>query len=430
MGSKLVTIPSKSMIPERDIDKSPILECINLGIQFGGLKAVDDFNLTIGRTEIAGLIGPNGAGKTTVFNLLTKVYQPTHGTILLDGKDTHGMNTMQVNKAGIARTFQNIRLFNAMSVEDNVKTGMENQFSYGMWSGIFRAPKYWKQEKVAHERALELLSIFNMENEANVKAGSLPYGAQRRLEIARALATEPTLLLLDDFFLRRPVDIARLADIVRWMDADRDIVYFNSDVTAAVCDLEVDRYPGYRRLPAGNRYTLNLQAAVWRTAKFAAYWQHKVSPWDWEERCNVLTAAHPRDKFYCVTREDARFLDYGYHGGQWMGICHGQWVESDVVPLFEKEGIEVDFSKRGFIDLENRPASLNKSADRAERYARVRACLGTAYLLPYFVFCRRCNLYSKRNHCAVDEDYFHYLQRKADLQNKTGKKIWFGPMQR
>ena len=198
MGSKLVTIPSKSMIPERDIDKSPILECINLGIQFGGLKAVDDFNLTIGRTEIAGLIGPNGAGKTTVFNLLTKVYQPTHGTILLDGKDTHGMNTMQVNKASIARTFQNIRLFNAMSVEDNVKTGMENQFSYGMWSGIFRAPKYWKQEKVAHERALELLSIFNMADMADMKAGSLPYGAQRRLEIVRALATNPSLLLLDE----------------------------------------------------------------------------------------------------------------------------------------------------------------------------------------------------------------------------------------
>ena len=198
MGSKLVTIPSKSMIPERDIDKSPILECINLGIQFGGLKAVDDFNLTIGRTEIAGLIGPNGAGKTTVFNLLTKVYQPTHGTILLDGKDTHGMNTMQVNKAGIARTFQNIRLFNAMSVEDNVKTGMENQFSYGMWSGIFRAPKYWKQEKVAHERALELLSIFNMADMADMKAGPLPYGAQRRLEIVRALATNPSLLLLDE----------------------------------------------------------------------------------------------------------------------------------------------------------------------------------------------------------------------------------------
>lgn len=196
--AKLVSIPSNSLIPERDIDKSPILECVNLGIQFGGLKAVDDFNLTIGRTEIAGLIGPNGAGKTTVFNLLTKVYQPTSGTILLDGKDTHGMNTMQVNKSGIARTFQNIRLFDAMSVEDNVKTGMENEMTYGMWNGIFRTPKYWKQEKIAHERAMELLSIFNMEDMAAMKAGSLPYGAQRRLEIVRALATNPSLLLLDE----------------------------------------------------------------------------------------------------------------------------------------------------------------------------------------------------------------------------------------
>jgi branched-chain amino acid transport system ATP-binding protein len=196
--SKLVSIPSKSMIPERDLDKSPILECINLGINFGGLKAVDDFNLTIGRTEIAGLIGPNGAGKTTVFNLLTKVYQPTTGTVLLDGKDTHGMNTIQINRAGIARTFQNIRLFGAMSVEDNVKTAMNNQMSYNMWSGIFRLPKYWKEEKVAHERAMELLSIFNMEDMANMKASSLPYGAQRRLEIVRALATNPSLLLLDE----------------------------------------------------------------------------------------------------------------------------------------------------------------------------------------------------------------------------------------
>ena len=196
--AKLVKIPSNSMIPERDIGKSPILECVNLGIQFGGLKAVDDFNLTIGRTEIAGLIGPNGAGKTTVFNLLTKVYQPTHGTILLDGKDTHGMNTIQVNKAGIARTFQNIRLFNDLSVEDNVKTAMENGMTYNMWDGIFRPPKYWKQEKIAHERALELLSIFRMEDMAGMKAGSLPYGAQRRLEIVRALATNPSLLLLDE----------------------------------------------------------------------------------------------------------------------------------------------------------------------------------------------------------------------------------------
>ena len=188
----------KALVPERDYDKSPILECVNLGINFGGLKAVDDFNLTIGRTEIAGLIGPNGAGKTTVFNLLTKVYQPTTGTILLDGKDTHGMNTIQVNHAGIARTFQNIRLFNNLTVEENVKAAMDHNMNYNLFEGILRMPRYWKEEKLAHERALELLSIFHMENVAGVKAGSLPYGAQRRLEIVRALATNPSLLLLDE----------------------------------------------------------------------------------------------------------------------------------------------------------------------------------------------------------------------------------------
>ena len=198
MFGKLVPVPSGSMIPDRDIDKKPILECINLGITFGGLKAVEDFNLTIGRTEIAGLIGPNGAGKTTVFNLLTKVYQPTHGTILLGGKDTHGMNTMQVNRAGIARTFQNIRLFQKLSVEDNVKVGMDAQMHYNMWSGIFRLPGFRKEEKTAHERAMELLSLFDLQHLADAKAGSLPYGAQRRLEIVRALATNPSLLLLDE----------------------------------------------------------------------------------------------------------------------------------------------------------------------------------------------------------------------------------------
>lgn len=198
MFGKLVPVPSGAMIPDRDIGKKPILECVNLGITFGGLKAVEDFNLTIGRTEIAGLIGPNGAGKTTVFNLLTKVYQPTTGTILLGGKDTHGMNTMQVNRAGIARTFQNIRLFQKLSVEDNVKVGMDANMKYNMWSGIFRLPGYWREEKAAHDHALELLSLFNMADLADVPAGSLPYGAQRRLEIVRALATNPSLLLLDE----------------------------------------------------------------------------------------------------------------------------------------------------------------------------------------------------------------------------------------
>ena len=196
--SPLVPLPTNAFIPQRDLDKTPVLEVSHLGIDFGGLTAVDDFNLTIGRTEIAGLIGPNGAGKTTIFNLLPKVYQPTRGTIMVDGIDTHSMNTAQVNKLGVARTFQNIRLFDNLSVEDNVKLGMHNQINYGMFSGIMRLPSYWKQERIAHERAMELLSIFDMEDLADAKAGSLPYGAQRRLEIVRALGTNPSLLLLDE----------------------------------------------------------------------------------------------------------------------------------------------------------------------------------------------------------------------------------------
>ena len=195
---KLVPVPSKSVIPERDIDKAPVLETHHLGIDFGGLTAVDDFNLTIGRTEIAGLIGPNGAGKTTVFNLLTNVYQPTRGTILLDGKATKGLKTSQVCKLGIARTFQNIRLFSEMTVMENILVGLHDEISYNAVSGVLRLPAYFRSERIARNRAMELLSIFNMENMAENTAGSLPYGAQRRLEILRALATNPSLLLLDE----------------------------------------------------------------------------------------------------------------------------------------------------------------------------------------------------------------------------------------
>lgn len=196
--SPLVPMPNEYYIPQRDLQSTPVLETRHLGIDFGGLTAVDDFNLTVGRTEIAGLIGPNGAGKTTVFNLLTKVYQPTRGIIMINGMDTHGKNTVQVNKMGVARTFQNIRLFNNLSVEDNVKLGMHNYVKYSTFEGILRLPSYWKSERIAHERALELLSILDMQDMAQMKAGSLPYGAQRRLEIVRALATNPRLLLLDE----------------------------------------------------------------------------------------------------------------------------------------------------------------------------------------------------------------------------------------
>lgn len=196
--AKLVNRQSTVLLPERDIDKSPVLECVGLGVTFGGLKAVEDFDLTIGRTEIAGLIGPNGAGKTTVFNLLTKVYQPTAGAIVLDGKDTHSMTTAQVNKAGIARTFQNIRLFGDLTVAENLMVAMNDSMLYGLAGSILHFPRFAREEHIARERAEELLSIFRMESHADERAGSLPYGAQRRLEILRALASNPCLLLLDE----------------------------------------------------------------------------------------------------------------------------------------------------------------------------------------------------------------------------------------
>ena len=197
-NTKMVPVPSHSIVPERDVDEIPVLETRHLGIEFGGLKAVDDFNLTIGKTEIAGLIGPNGAGKTTVFNLLTKVYEPTSGAVLINGQDLKGLSIVQASRLGIARTFQNIRLFDKMTVEENVRIGLHNQIKYDMFSGILRLPRYWKQEKHQHERAMELLDIFNMQDMADEISGSLPYGAQRRLEIVRALATDPRLLLLDE----------------------------------------------------------------------------------------------------------------------------------------------------------------------------------------------------------------------------------------
>ena len=190
--------PREPLLPDRDKDKTPVIECKSLGIEFGGLTAVEDFNFTIAPTEIGGLIGPNGAGKTTIFNLLTKVYKPTHGEMFINGKNTKNMNITRANKAGMARTFQNIRLFKEMTVLENVLVGLHNEMDYRMLGAILRLPNYWHAEKIAKGRALELLSIFDMENDADKKAGSLPYGSQRRLEIVRALATNPAILLLDE----------------------------------------------------------------------------------------------------------------------------------------------------------------------------------------------------------------------------------------
>ena len=175
-----------------------LLEVSNLGIAFGGLQAVAQLDLKIKKGHLYGLIGPNGAGKTTVFNMLTGVYKPTEGNIVLDGRDITGATPETISKAGIARTFQNIRLFNDMTVLDNVKVGLHNQVKYNMWTGILRLPAYREKEHEMDRRAMKLLKIFDLDKEANYKASQLPYGKQRKLEIARALATNPKLLLLDE----------------------------------------------------------------------------------------------------------------------------------------------------------------------------------------------------------------------------------------
>ena len=193
-----VQVPTFNTYRESDAGKPLVLDVRNLGIDFGGLTAVDSFSVSLGPTEICGLIGPNGAGKTTIFNLLTGVYQPTRGSVLINGIDTKGMSTFKVTKLGIARTFQNIRLFTDMSVLDNVKVGMHNQIKCSFVSSLFHLPSYFAAEKKANARAMELLDFMGLADLADQKAGSLPYGVQRRLEIVRALATNPSIILLDE----------------------------------------------------------------------------------------------------------------------------------------------------------------------------------------------------------------------------------------
>ena len=195
---KTVQIPTFNTYRESDAGKPLVLDVRNLGIDFGGLTAVDSFNVSLGPTEICGLIGPNGAGKTTIFNLLTGVYQPTRGSVLINGIDTKGMSTHKVTKLGIARTFQNIRLFTDMTVLDNVKVGMHNQIKCNFFSSMFHLPSYYVAERKATQRAMELLDFMGLADLADQKAGSLPYGVQRRLEIVRALATNPSIILLDE----------------------------------------------------------------------------------------------------------------------------------------------------------------------------------------------------------------------------------------
>ena len=218
-----------------------LLEIKNLGISFGGLRAVDDFSITIEKGQLYGLIGHNGAGKTTIFNLLTGVYKPNMGTIQLDGMNITGKKTMEINRAGVARTFQNIRLFKELTVLDNVKAGLHNQYSYSTVAGILRLPKYFKVEKTMDEKAVELLKVFDLDKEKDYLASNLPYGKQRKLEIARALATNPKLLLLDEPAAgMNPNETKELMDTIRFVrdNFDMTILLIEHDMklVSGICE--------------------------------------------------------------------------------------------------------------------------------------------------------------------------------------------------
>ncbi len=218
-----------------------MLEAKNLGISFGGLKAVDNFNMTIEKGELYGLIGPNGAGKTTVFNLLTGVYKPDLGTIHLDGRNITGKKTIEINQDGIARTFQNIRLFKELSVLDNVKAGLHNHHPYSTLEGIFRLPGYYRVEREMNERAMELLKVFDLDGEYDYKASNLPYGKQRKLEIARALATDPKLLLLDEPAAgMNPNETAELMETIRFVREEFDmtilLIEHDMKLVSGICE--------------------------------------------------------------------------------------------------------------------------------------------------------------------------------------------------
>lgn len=218
-----------------------LLETKNLGISFGGLRAVDDFQISIKKGQLYGLIGPNGAGKTTVFNLLTGVYKPSEGIITLDGHNITGLKTIDINQAGIARTFQNIRLFKELTVLDNVKAGLHNHYKYSFLDGILRLPRYYKVERAMNDRAMELLKVFELDQEAGYLAANLPYGKQRKLEIARALATEPKLLLLDEPAAgMNPNETKELMDTIRFVrdNFDMTILLIEHDMklVSGICE--------------------------------------------------------------------------------------------------------------------------------------------------------------------------------------------------
>lgn len=286
-----------------------------------------------------------------------------------------------------------------------------------LWYPFFKLyKKYWTLPELniylnteSKDYVYEGLSIIGLHPENK----AAPYG-ERMINALSAIKTEYVILFLDDFFLRERVDETHIKKIIQWMDEDKNIVCFNQDCLKTYADWEVDRYPGYRRLPCGTDYTLNMQVAVWRREKFLSYWRKNVSPWEWELYCNAITYNRLREMFFCVMDFQNAFCRYGHRAtGDLWGVFRGKWVVEDVAPLFEKENIQVDFSKRGIYCPQN-VADLQISNSEPHDKLVFRR-LGAKHWVRYGFFCIRRRGFKKirTTRKRMFYHYMEYLQEEA-----------------
>lgn len=282
---------------------------------------------------------------------------------------------------------------------------------------LFR--KYWEDKSVRLLLNTETksFSMTGLDIEC-IQCNERKYGA-RMLNALSKVNTEYVLILLDDFFLRRTVDLCRIREIIQWMDEDRDIAYFNSDCTNVYADWEVDKYPGFRRIPPGSEYVLNLQAAIWRTDVLKKYWKPDISPWEWEEFSNILTTYEKKYKFYCTTAWENAFCDYGYKPDG-MGVFRGRWVVQDVKPLFEKENIEIDFSIRGYYEpnITKRSVSFPSRKDWNSLLLR---CFGMKGLFLFYCYRVQYKIARMRKK-EMNNDFFSFMRGVA--RKRFLRQVW------
>lgn len=285
-----------------------------------------------------------------------------------------------------------------------------------LWLPFFTLlKKYWNTKgiRILLNTESKTFQMDGLEIECVHSPKEYPYG-KRMLNALSKVKTPYVLPLLDDFFLRVAVNTDLITQVIKWMEIDSEIVYFNCDCLPVYADYEIDEYPGYRRVPMGNDYTLNMQAAIWRTDCLKKYWRSDVSPWEWEVICNHLAMKDCKHKFYCVLKKENAFMDYGHHQfGDIWGVYRGKWVKEDVVPLFQKEGIEIDYSKRGFYDPKAVKTIIASPEGRWGQYGVVLRCLGARYVVLLFCYEVYCGLLRRMNKEAQWADYYDFLRHMA-----------------